>query len=94
MVTTSLKLPDSLRARLARVARAQGISPHAFMVDAIEHQTDAAENRSAFVAAALKAERELVRSGKAYGAEEVHAYLQARSRGRQARLPTAKSWRK
>ena len=41
MATTSLKLPDELKERAAKAAQELGISPHAFMVDAIRHAADA-----------------------------------------------------
>ena len=36
MATTSLKLPDDLKQRAAKAAHELGVSPHAFMVSAIE----------------------------------------------------------
>ena len=55
MTTTSLKLPDALRQRAAEAAQRQGISPHAFMVQAIEQAATLAEQRAGFVAEALGA---------------------------------------
>ena len=45
MSTTSLKLPDDLKERAAAAAKIQGITPHAFMVEAIRMAATAAENR-------------------------------------------------
>ncbi len=93
MSTTSLKLPDELKQRAVLAAQKQGISPHAFMVGAIEQALKAAEDRNRFVAEAetsLKATRQ---SGKGYDADEVHTYLRDRVDGKMAAKPKAGSWR-
>ena len=38
--TTTLKLPDELKARIAAVAQQSGKSAHAFMVEALELQLE------------------------------------------------------
>ena len=93
-ITTSLKLSDELRERAALVARAQNLTPHAFMVQAIELAATAAEQRQAFVASALDSRREFQESGAAFAAEDVHAYLRAKVNGQSVAKPEAKSWRK
>ncbi len=93
MATTSLKLPDDLKQRAIEAAEQQGISPHAFMVSAIEQAALAAEQRSRFVAEALAAEQEAVDSGLGYAAEDVHAYLDARLAGQSPARPLRKPWR-
>ena len=50
MSTTSLKMPDDLKARAISAARTKGITPHAFMLDAIRSATSAAEKRGQFIA--------------------------------------------
>ncbi len=94
MSTTSLKLHDELKQRAAAVAHNQGVSPHAFMVQAIEMATQAAEQRTDFVAAALAAREKVLTTGKGYDADEVHAYIKARLDGKKAVKPRAKSWRR
>lgn len=93
MSTTSLKLPDELKQRAVSAAQLQGLSPHAFMVQAIEQAASAAERRRGFVAEALAARDQLQATGKGYDADEVHAYFKARVRGGKATQPKAKSWR-
>jgi predicted transcriptional regulator len=93
MSTTSLKLPDELKLRAVSAAQTQGLSPHAFMVQAIEQAASAAERRHGFVAVALAAREQLQATGKAYDADEVHAYLKARVQGCKDTKPKAKSWR-
>lgn len=94
MPTTSLKLPESLKNRIADVAKARGTNPHAFMLDAIERMTSAAERRAAFVDEALTAREDTIKSGTAYPAGDVHAYLEGRLRGEKLARPGAVSWRK
>lgn len=93
MSTTSLKLHDELKQRAVAVAQNQGVSPHAFMVQAIEMATQAAEQRADFVAAALAAREKVLTTGKGYDADEVHAYIEARLDGKKVAKPRAKSWR-
>ncbi len=85
--TTTLKLSDELRARIASAAQQTGKTAHAFMVEALELQTELAERRSAFVADALLARGEVARYGLVVDADEVFDYLKARAEGKAARKP-------
>ena len=85
--TTTLKLPEELKARVGDVAASVGQSPHAFMVQAIEQQTQLAERRRDFVGAALTAEQEVAQYGLVHDGDEVLAYLKARLEGRKATRP-------
>jgi predicted transcriptional regulator len=93
MSTTSLKLPDELKQRAIAVAQEQGVSPHAFMVQAIERAATAGEQRASFIAEAQAARERTLASGKGYDVAEVHAYLKARIAGKKSTKPKAKSWR-
>lgn len=92
MATTSLKLSDDLKQRAIGAAEKQGISPHAFMVQAIEQAATAAELRASFVADALTARERMLAGGTGYAAEDVHRYLKARIEGKPVARPKAKSW--
>lgn len=93
MSTTSLKLPEDVKELAVAAAERLGITPHAFMVEAIRIAVANAEKRAQFVASAVAAREDAVASGKGYAAEEVHAYARARARGQSATKPKAKSWR-
>lgn len=92
MSTTSLKLSDELKQRAVAAAEKKGISPHAFMVHAIEQAATSAERRAAFVDAAQAAREQTLKTGKGYAASEVHDYLKARIAGRKSAKPKAISW--
>lgn len=89
--TTTLKLSDELKVRIASAARQTGKTAHAFMVEALELQTELAERRSAFVADALLAREEVGRYGLVVDADEVFDYLKARAEGKAARKPDPSS---
>lgn len=94
MTTTSLKLPDDLKMRATSAARELGVSPHAFMVSAIERAAHAAEQRLRFIAEAKSAREDMIESGHGMDADEVHAYLKAKVSGNKlAAKPKTRSWR-
>ena len=85
--TTTLKLPEPLKARIAPLAEAAGKTPHAWMIDALEAQAALAEMREAFIADAEASAADIDAGGPLYAAEEVHAYIVARAAGKTARRP-------
>ena len=94
MATTSLKLSDGLKARAQAAAEQQGLSPHAFMVQAIEHATKGSELRADFIADALAARKHMQETGIGYAAEDVHEYIRARIRGESPAFPQPTPWQK
>jgi len=86
--TTTLKLPDDLKTRIAPLAEAVGKTPHAWMVEALEAQAALAEMRELFIADAQASAAEIDAGGPLYAAEDVHAYIVARASGKAARRPT------
>jgi hypothetical protein len=93
MSTTSLKLPEDVKQAAVAAARQQGITPHAFMVNAIRAAATAAEMRAGFVAGALASRAEALESGQGYDPGEVRDYLRARAQAKPAPKPRARSWR-
>lgn len=93
MSTTSLKIPDDVKQLAVAAAKQQGITPHAFMVDAIRTAAANAQRRARFVTDAIASREEAIKSGEGYASEDVHAYLQARAQGKSAPKPRANSWR-
>jgi len=90
--TTTLKLPDELRARIARLAEETGRTAHGFMIEALQREVAREESIRAFVREALASDAAVEAGAKVYQAEDVHAWL-----GRLAKNPKAqrpKPWRK
>ena len=81
MATTSLKLPDELKARVVKLAESAGKTPHAFMVEAIAIETERAEEDRAFMQRAIEAKKHYDETGIGYDGNEVHAYLRAKIQG-------------
>lgn len=93
-VATSLKLPARVKRRIEAVAKRTGLTPHAFMLQAIETELEAAERYRRFVDDALAAEKEMAASGKGIALDEARAYFEALARGKPAARPRPKPWRK
>ena len=85
--TTTLKLPEALKARIAKLAESAGKTQHAFMVDALEAEAQRSELRRDFVNAALQAEQEVAAYGEVYSMDAVHRYFSDRLAGKSARKP-------
>lgn len=92
MGTTSLKLSDELKQQAAEAAAGLGISPHAFMVEAIRQATLNAELRRAFIAQGNAARNQTLKSGKAYAAKDVHQHVRDRINGTKQNSLKLKSW--
>ena len=90
--TTTLKLPEKLKRRIAPLAKSADKTPHAWMLEALELQASLAERRRSFVADALDSEKQVRKYGKAYRAEDVHRYIRARASGRKPARPKPVNW--
>jgi len=91
-VTTTLKLPDKLKARIARLAKAKGRTAHSLMIEALEREVARDERIKAFVQEALAARADMESDGAAYRAEDVHAWLERLAKGGKLRRP--RPWRR
>ncbi len=92
MSTSTLRLDDSLRARIARVADASDQTPHAFMVQALTEKVVEAEWRLAMPQEAQGRDQALM-AGEEAGVEwhEMKSWLQQRL---QDQAPARKSSRR
>ncbi len=90
--TTTLKLPEQLKERIAPLAQADGKTPHAWMLEAIEAQATRAEKYKAFIADALAAQKEVGRKGKVYTLDDVRGYMHALARGTTVKRPKPVKW--
>jgi predicted transcriptional regulator len=85
--TTTLKLSPELKARITELAAAEGKTPHAFMVEALEAQARRAELRREYLEAGQAALDEYQRTGVAYAMEDVEKYIVGLARGGKPRRP-------
>ena len=86
-VTTTLKLPEELKSRIAPLAEAAGKSPHAWMIEALEERVVKSEAYAEFLAEAIEAEKHMLESGEAFDADDVFAYLRDKVAGRPVKHP-------
>lgn len=91
-MATSIKLPEELKKRVARVVKGTDLSAHAFMLEAIRQETERAEKRRGFLADAYTARAEFQRSGMGYALAEVGAHYRAKLQGKGLRKPKRRSW--
>jgi len=91
-VTTTLKLPEKLRARIARLAKETGRSAHSLMLEALEREVAREEKMRAFVRDALAAKADIEGGGTVYRADDVHAWLERLARG--DKPPRPAPWRR
>ena len=85
--TTTIKLPDDLKQRIAPLAEAAGKTAHAWMVEALERQAAMAEAREAFLQEAEASAAEIDAGGALFAAEDVAAYLLSRAAGKAPARP-------
>jgi len=90
MSTTTIRIPDALKARLSRIAEQQGISTHGLILDAIAEKADALEQRQSFYAEAEARYAEVIRTGLAVTWEDMNEYLDARMADKNAPRPVPK----
>ena len=90
--STTLKLTENLKKRIAPLAESTGKTPHAWIVEALETQVALAEKRKAFVNDALAAEKEVASNGRVYAFDHVRQYLNALANGKKAKRPTPVKW--
>lgn len=92
--TTSLKLPDDLKSRVADAAQRAQQSAHAFMLEAIALQVEQVESEAAFLQGALDSLADVHGGGATFDADQVHTWLMAKVRGETApppqRIPSAR----
>lgn len=89
--TTTIRLPEELKARLAKLAAHEGVSTHGLILDAIAEKTEELEQRRSFYAEAEARYARVLDTGKAITWEDMNAYLDARIAGEPAPRPIAKS---
>ena len=85
--TTTLKLPEDLKERIAPLAEAEGKTAHAWMVEAIALQADVAERSKTFRDEGRSRLHAFDQNRAVYRAEDVRRYFTALASGRKAARP-------
>lgn len=90
MSTTTIRIEDDLKTRVAAAAERAGKTAHAFIVDAIAQTVEQAELDDAFHRIADERWAKLLASGKTVAWLDAKSYLEARARGERPRKPVAR----
>jgi predicted transcriptional regulator len=90
MSTTTIRLEEDLKARVAAAAERTGKTSHAFILDAIAQTVEQSELDDEFHRIADKRWANILATGKTVPWEEARSYLEARSRGERPRKPAAR----
>lgn len=90
MPTTTIRLPEDLKARVAAAAKHAGTTAHGFILAAIAEKADQEERRAGFDAEAEERYSRIAASGKTIPWQEMRGYLEARIAGKAAKLPVAR----
>ena len=90
MSTTTIRIEDDLKARVAAAAERAGKTAHAFILDAIAQTVEQVELDEEFHRVADKRWAKVLTTGKTVPWGDAKAYLEARSRGERVRKPVAR----
>lgn len=81
MSTTTIRLPEELRARVESLAAATGSSMHAFMLQAIAEVTERMERQQDFHAEAERRLQHMAQTGEYLTLDDLRGYAAALARG-------------
>lgn len=87
MSTTTIRLPQELKERIARAAERAGVTAHSFILEAIAEKAAQEELRSDFHETAEQRYAEIVASGKTVPWNEMRHYLEQRMSGKKPARP-------
>ena len=90
MPTTTIRIEDDLKARVAAAAEKIGKTAHAFILDALTQTVEQAELDNAFQALADERWANIRTTGKTVAWDDAKAYLATRAKGERARKPAAR----
>lgn len=90
MSTTTIRLPEDLKDRIAHAAERAGMTSHAFILDAIVDRVDEEERRNDIHDTAERRYAEIVASGMTIPWSEMRTYLENRLAGKKTSRPKAR----
>ena len=90
MSTTTIRIPDDLKARISAAAERDGKTAHSFILEANAEKAEQAERRADFLAVADQRYAKLVATGKTIPWQQMRSYLENRITGKTSARPAAK----
>ena len=90
MSTTTIRLPEDLKVRVAAAAERAGTTSHSFILEAIAEKADQAERRGDFNDVAERRYAHIAASGKTIPWSEMRSYLERRLAGKATKRPVAR----
>ena len=90
MPTTTIRLPEDLKARVVAAAKRSGTTTHSFILEAIAKKTDQDDLRADFDAVAEDRYASIVATGKTVSWQEMRGYLEDRLVGKEVKRPVAR----
>ena len=84
--TTSLKLTEEIKLQATNAAKELGMTPHAFMVEAIKQASLNAEIRRNFIQQANIARQGVIKNGKVFESDKVFEAMKNRITGKKTIL--------
>lgn len=90
MSTTTIRLPDDLKTRIAAAAARAGTTSHNFILEAIAEKADQEERRSDFDDLAEQRYATIVSSGKTIPWDQMRRYLEDRLAGKKVSRPSSR----
>ncbi len=90
MTTTTIRIDDHLKARVAAAAERAGKTAHAFILDAIAQTVEQVELDEAFHRVADERWAKISETGKTIPWNDAKAWLEARSNGERPHKPLAR----
>lgn len=88
MSTTTIRLPDALKERIAEAAQRAGTTPHAFILQAIAEKAEREEQRGDFHDTAARREAAIAATGMTVPWSDMRRYLEDRIAGKSVQRPT------
>ena len=88
MPTTTIRIDEALKSRLAAAAQNAGTSPHAFILDAIARTVEQAEQDTALQHLAETRWATIAATGSTIPWDETRTWLEARARNQHPAKPT------
>ncbi len=90
MPTTTIRMPEDLKARVAAAAKRSGTTSHGFILQAITEKAEQENLRADFDAVAEDRYAGIVASGKTIPWDAMRGYLEDRLAGKKVKRPAAR----